>query len=652
MTAVPADTSASEGLRILRRPQAQTGLWSWFTTTDHKKIGIMYFIASMFFFVVAGVEALLIRVQLAVPNNDFLSPEIYNQIYTMHGVTMVFFVGIPLGAAFFNYMMPLQIGARDVAFPRLNGFSFWVFCAAGIFMYSGLVLTGLPDGGWFNYAPLSTTVGPDVSGYTTAAGQGAGAAAAQIHMGRMLLYSVGLQIAGVATLASAVNFIVTILNMRAPGMTLMRMPVFTWMTLVVAFLLLFAIPVIGIALWQLMFEVRFGAHFFNPANGGDPILWEHMFWLFGHPEVYILILPAFGIISEIIPTFSRKPIFGYTAMVFAGIAIGFLGWGVWAHHMFAAGMGPVANTAFGLTTMFIAVPTGVKIFNWLGTMWGGKLRLQTPMLFAIATVALFTIGGLSGVTHSIVPSNYQQTDSYYVVAHFHYVLFGGLVFGALGGVYYWYPKVTGRLMNERLGKINFWTLFVGFNATFGPMHFLGLWGMPRRIDTYAGGFGWDALNLIISVSSFIIALSVLLLVINLVISLRRGQLAGDDPWDARTLEWMTSSPPPHYNFAEIPQVTARDELWHRKHAVSESGDYVRVPAGGSGETVVDHTEHADVHMPDPSVYPLLAAVGMPLMGWALFTSGQAMIVLLTVGAVITFGSLFAWAFEPSAEEAH
>jgi cytochrome c oxidase subunit 1 len=648
MTAVPADTT--QGSRLLARPKALTGFWSWFTTTDHKKIGVMYFLAAMFFFVVAGIEALLLRIQLTTPNNDFLTPDQYNQMFTMHGITMVFFVGIPLGAAFFNYVMPLQIGARDVAFPRLNGFSFWVFCGAGIVMYSGLLLHGLPDSGWFSYAPLSTSVGPDASGYTL--GGGTATAAEQVHIGRMLLYSVGLQIAGIASLASAVNFIVTILNMRAPGMTLMRMPVFTWMTLIVAFLLLFAMPVIGVALWQLMFEIRFGANFFTPATGGDPVLWQHMFWLFGHPEVYILILPAFGIISEILPTFARKPIFGYTALVFAGIAIGFLGWGVWAHHMFAVGLGPVANTAFSLTTMFIAVPTGVKIFNWIGTLWGGKLRLDSAMLFAIGAVAMFTIGGLSGVTHSVVPSNYQQTDTYYVVAHFHYVLFGGLVFGAIGGMYYWYPKVTGRMMNERLGKLNFWTLIVGFNLTFGLMHLLGLWGMPRRIDTYAAGMGWDLLNQYVTGGAFLIAFSVLLLIINMAMSLRRGKEAGDDPWDARTLEWMTTSPPPHYNFAEVPQVSTRDELWHRKHAVSESGDYVRVPAGGSDDAPQPHNEHPDIHMPDPSYFPLLAALGMPIMAWSLFSSGIATVVMLAVGAVITFGALFAWAFEPSAEEAH
>jgi cytochrome c oxidase subunit 1 len=653
MTAVPADTTTTpQSFRLLARPKAQTGFWSWITTIDHKKIGIMYFVAAMVFFVVAGVEALLLRVQLAVPNNDFLTPDQYNQIFTMHGVTMVFFVGIPLGSAFFNYLLPLQIGARDVAFPRLNAFSFWVFCAAGIVMYSGLIMNGLPDSGWFSYAPLSTSVGPDVSGYTL--GGGSSEAGYQVHLSRMLLYSVGLQLAGIASLASSVNFIVTILNLRAPGMTLMRMPVFTWIGLIWSFLVLFAMPVIGIALWELMFDIRFGTNFFNPATGGDPVLWQHMFWLFGHPEVYILIFPAFGILSEVIPTFARKPIFGYTAMVFSAVAIGFLGWGVWAHHMFATGMGPVANTAFSLSTMFIAVPTGVKIFNWIGTLWGGKLRLTTPMLFAIGTVAMFTIGGLSGVTHSVVPHNYQQTDTYYVVAHFHYVLFGGLVFGAIAGMYYWYPKVTGRLMNERLGKLNFWTLLIGFNMTFGLMHFVGLWGMPRRIDTYAAGFGWETLNLIITIGAFIIALSVAMLVINMLVSKRRGREAGADPWDARTLEWMTSSPPPHYNFADVPQVSARDELWHRKHAVAPNGDYVRVPAGGSDDGVTGHDEHPDthIHMPDPSYFPAVAAVGMAIMAWSVFASGAALIVTLGIGTFITVGALFAWAFEPSAEEAH
>src|SRR5690606_34336774 len=361
-------------------------------------------------------------------------------------------------------------------------------------------------------------------------------AANQIHMRRMLFYSVGLQIVGLSSLMGAINFIVTILNMRAPGMTLMRMPIFMWMTLVTAFLLLFAMPIIAVALFQLMFDVRYGANFFNPAAGGDPVLWQHMFWLFGHPEVYILIMPSFGIVSETLPVFSRKPLFGYSAMVFSGIAIGFLGFGVWAHHMFAVGLGPVPVTAFPLTTMFIAVPTGVKIFNWLGTIWGGRLHFTTPMLFGLGLVSMFTIGGLSGVTHAVVPHNWQHTDTYYVVAHFHYVLFGGAVFGLFSGAYYWFPKITGRMLSERLGKVHFWLMFVGFNLTFAPMHILGLNGMPRRIYTYADGMGWDFWNVVSTVGSYLIALAILVFIVNVLLSLRRGEVAGNDPWDARTIE--------------------------------------------------------------------------------------------------------------------
>jgi Heme/copper-type cytochrome/quinol oxidases, subunit 1 len=452
-----ASVAASRG--FLARPHAKTGWWSWVTTVDHKKIGIMYGVSAFIFFIAGGAEALLLRSQLARPNGTILSAAAYNQIFTMHGLTMIFFVVMPMGVALMNYLIPLMIGARDVAFPRLNAFSFWVFIFAGVFMYSSFLLGGSPNGGWTGYAPLSEAL----PGYG------------------MTFYSIGLQIAGVASLAGAVNFIITIINMRAPGMTMMRMPVFIWMSLVTSFLLLFALPVIAVALFELMFERVYGAVFFNPAAGGDPILWQHMFWLFGHPEVYIMILPAMGIVSEVLPTFARKPIFGYAAIVFAGIAIGFMGWGVWAHHMFTAGLGPVANSAFALSTMFIAVPTGVKIFNWLGTLWKGNIRINTPLLFAMGMITMFVIGGLSGVTHSVVPSDTQQHDTYYVVAHIHYVLFGGAVFGLFAGLYYWWPKFFGKLLSERLGKLHFWLMIIGFNLAFGPMHVLGLQGMPRRI---------------------------------------------------------------------------------------------------------------------------------------------------------------------------
>jgi cytochrome c oxidase subunit 1 len=617
--------AATPRATIFQRPSAEHGLGSWLTTVDHKRIGVLYGVTSFAFFLLGGIEALLLRIQLAGPMGRFLDADTYNQLFTMHGLTMIFFVVMPMSAAFFNYMVPLMIGARDVAFPRLNAFSYWVFLFAGIFTYSSFFLGGAPDGGWFGYANLSTELpGPG-----------------------MTYYSLGLQIAGVASLAAAVNFIVTIINERAPGMSMMRMPVFVWMTLVVSFLLLFALPVIAIALFQLMFARLFGATFFDPAAGGDPVLWQHLFWLFGHPEVYILILPAMGIVSEVLPTFSRKPLFGYAAVVFSGIAIGFMGWGVWAHHMFTSGLGAVANAAFALSTMFIAVPTGVKIFNWLGTMWGGSIRLNTPMLMSIGFVSMFIIGGLSGVTHAVVPSDYQQHDTYYVVAHFHYVLFGGAIFGLFSGAYYWLPKVTGKLLSEGLGKLHFWLMFIGFNLTFGPMHILGLQGMPRRYYRYPEGAGWDFWNLVATIGSFIIAVSIAVFMVNVVRTLARGKEAGADPWDARTLEWSIPSPPPHYNFAEIPQVKARDDLWHRKY--SEDGTGHAVPAVAGAADTLEHPEeegHADIHMPDPSYFPLIASAGLPLIGYGLIYHWS----IAVAGVLVSLLGLFGWSMEPVAEE--
>jgi cytochrome c oxidase subunit I len=620
------------------RPTATTGWTSWLTTIDHKKIGILYFVTAFVFFLVGGIEALLIRIQLAQPEAAVLSADAYNQIFTMHGLTMIFFVIMPMSAAFFNYLLPLMIGAHDVAFPRLNALSYWVFLSAGIFLYSSVLLSGMPDFGWFNYQPGGGAVGPDPGGFSGVGGE--------IHGQRMLFYSLGLQIAGIASLASAVNFIVTILNMRAPGMRFFRLPVFVWMTLVVSFLMLFAMPIIGVALWQLMFDAGFQGNFFNPDTGGDPILWQHMFWLFGHPEVYILILPAFGIVSETLPVFSRKPLFGYTAVVFSGIAIGFLGFGVWAHHMFVVGLGPVANTVFALTTMFIAVPTGIKIFNWVGTIWGGRLHLTTAMLFAVALIAMFTIGGLSGVTHAVVPHNAQQTDSYYVVAHLHYVLFGGALLGLFSGVYYWFPKVTGRLLREGLGKIHFWFMIVGFNLAFGPMHILGLNGMPRRYYTYPAGMGWDVWNMVATIGAFTIAVGILVFIVNVWVSLKAGEPAGPDPWDARPLEWATTSPPPPHNFDVLPTVTHRDEFWHRKYAGEPAPR--RVPSGASP----DHTEANaadeahDIHMPDPSYWPVVVALGMPLAAWGVVFR---LWPLVAVALLITVFGMLAWALEPPAE---
>ncbi|MDQ3987197.1 MAG: cytochrome c oxidase subunit I [Actinomycetota bacterium] len=604
-----------------RRPRASTGWWSWVTTVDHKRIGILYGVTAFVFFLLGGLEALAIRAQLAGPEGTVLDPDTYNQFFTMHGVTMIFLVIMPLGVGLMNYLVPLMIGARDVAFPRLNAFSYWLFLFGGLFLYSSFLLGGAPDGGWFGYAPLNRSLPGD----------------------GMTFYALGLQILGIASLAGAVNFIVTILNMRAPGMTMMRMPVFAWMTLVTSFLLLFAMPIIAIALFQLMFDRVYDANFFNPAAGGDPLLWQHLFWLFGHPEVYIMILPAMGIVSDILPTFSRKPLFGYAALVFAGVAIGFMGWGVWAHHMFTTGLGPVANSAFALSTMFIAVPTGVKIFNWLGTLWGGSIRFTTPMLFALGFISMFIIGGLSGVTHSIVPHDAQQQDTYYVVAHFHYVLFGGALFGLFGGIYYWWPKMFGRLLGERLGKTHFLLMFIGFNLTFAPFHILGLQGMPRRVSTYPEGYGWEDWNLVATIGAFMIGLSALVFILNAVASRRRGEEAGDDPWDGRTLEWLTSSPAPEYNFARIPLVKHRDDFWHRKYA--ETPERVPTPliAGGADEEE-DHAH--DIHMPSPSYFPVLAALGVPVMAYGVIYNPVAIVV----GALISVFSFFGWVLEPQAEE--
>ncbi len=642
-------------VRFLRRPTGYTkGVWGWMTTVDHKKIGIMYSATAFIFFLIGGLEALLLRIQLGAPDQTFLRADTYNQIFTMHGTTMIFLVIMPLSAGLANYLLPIMIGARDVAFPRINALGYWVFLAGGLFMYSSFFLGGAPNGGWFGYVPLTRNL-----------------------PGHNIDYWIfGLQILGIASLSGAVNLIVTVINMRAPGMSLMRMPIFVWMSLVAQFLLLFAIPVITVALFLLSFDRLFSTNFFNVAAGSDPLLWQHLFWMFGHPEVYILILPAMGIVSEVLPVFSRKPLFGYQVMVFSGIAIGFMGWGVWAHHMFATGLGPVAVSAFSASTMFIAVPTGVKIFNWISTMWKGKLTFPTPMLFAIGFVAMFTIGGLSGVTHGVVPADTQQTDTYYIVAHFHYVLFGGSMFGLFAGAYYWYPKFAGRLLDERLGKIHFWLMFVGFNMTFGPFHILGLQGMPRRVYTYPEGRGWDVWNLVSTIGSFVIALSILTFIVNMW-KCRKPQEVGDDPWDARTLEWTIPSPPPEYNFKEIPLVTSRDELWHRKYTEDEHGRSVKraVPVGqpkmahsevepspaepheGSdvvGEQTGEHGEgpgegHSEeheehIHMPSPSYWPLLTAVGMPILSYGMIYKTWAVAIL---GGVWIFGSLYAWALEPA-----
>lgn len=622
---------------ILKRPTKTRGVWSWFTTVDHKRIAILYAAVALIFFVLGGLEALLIRLQLFTPNGSVLTAEQYNQMFTMHGTTMVFLVGMPLAAAYGNYLLPLQIGARDVAFPRVNMLGFWIFLFGGIFLYSSFFLGGAPDGGWFGYTPLTSS--PYDSGMLPGTGTD--------------FWAIGLILLGVGSTTSSINFIVTALNMRAPGMKLMRMPVFSWTILIIAFMTAFAIPVFTAALVMVFFDRNFDTTFFFAATGGDPLLYQHMFWIFGHPEVYILILPGMGIVSEILPTFSRKPLFGYSVMIFSGIAIGFVGWGVWAHHMFVTGLGPVSISAFGISTMLVAVPTGVKIFNWLGTLWGGSIRFTTAMLYAIGFIAMFTLGGLSGVTHAVVPANTQQTDTYYIIAHFHYVLFGGLVFGIFGGMYFWFPKVFGRMMNERLGKWNFWLTFIGFNLTFAPMHLSGLAGQARRTWRYPESLELELLNQLSTIGAFVIAFAFLLLVINLIHSKFKGEIAKADPWDARTLEWSIPSPAPEYNFLEVPQVEAVDDFWHKKYSEEDGRPVLRpgvdLDAQPKRVSLKEAIEKYGVHMPSPSFWPFIVALGMPIIGYGLVFQAWA---LCAIGIAVTMAGLIGWAIEPDTATDH
>jgi cytochrome c oxidase subunit I len=531
--------------------EARQGWLSWVASVDHKQIGILYLWSATIFFLVGGLLALLMRIQLAKPDNHFLSPQTYNQLFTMHGTTMIFLVVVPGLLGFANYMVPLMIGARDVAFPRLNALGFWVQAFGGLMLYfsfatGGLNLGGAPAVGWFAYAPLSEVAysyGPGVD-----------------------YWIVGLLGIGVGTLATGINLITTIFCLRTAGMSIRRLPLFVWMTLVTSVLIILVIPVLNAGLVMLLFDRQLNAHFFRPAGGGSAILWQHVFWGFGHPEVYIMVLPAFGMISEMIPVFSGKPIYGYEFVAGSTVAIGFLSLAVWAHHMFAVGLGHPSDLFFAICSMGIAVPTGIKIFNWTATMYQGRLRLTTAMLFALAFLAMFTIGGLSGIAFAAAPIDWQLTDSYFVVAHFHYVLFGGTAFAVFGAVYYWFPKITGRMLSERAGRIQFWLAFIGFNLTFMVQHVLGMFGMPRRVFTYPPLPGWAAMNLISTIGAFILAASALLLLVNVLVSLENGEVAGDNPWGGWTLEWATTSPPPPENFPRgVPPVRGRRPLWDLAH---------------------------------------------------------------------------------------
>jgi len=590
----------------------------WLTTVDHKKIGILYLIAGGLFFLIGGLEAILIRIQLMQPKMDFVTAQQFNELITMHGTTMIFLAVMPIIFALMNAIIPLQIGARDVAFPFLNSLGFWTFFFGGLLLNLSWLVGGAPDAGWTSYMPLASNT------YSTTHG--------------VDFYSIGLQIAGIGTLLGGINFLVTIINMRAPGMTFMRMPMFTWAVFITSALILFAFPAITVGLVLLTFDRLFGANFFEIANGGNAVLWEHIFWIFGHPEVYILILPAFGIISEVISTFSRKRLFGYSSMVFATILIGFLGFMVWAHHMFTAGLGPVANALFSIATMLIAVPTGIKIFNWLFTLWGGQLTFNTSSLFAIGFIPTFVMGGVTGVMLASAPADFQYHDSYFVVAHFHYVIVGGLVFGLFSGLFYWWPKMFGRVLNEKLGQLTFWTFFIGFHMTFFIQHFLGLMGMPRRVFTYLPNQGFDTMNLISTIGAFLMGVGTIAFLINIAVTAAKPKNAPNDPWvDGRTLEWTIPSPAPEYNFKQTPLVRGLDAYWKEKMAGNKE-----VPAA---EPV------GSIHMPSPSIIPFMMSVGLFIAGFGFMfakdefaSSFVGMLfnnyIVAILGLVITFGGMF------------
>jgi cytochrome c oxidase subunit 1 len=541
----PAETRAAA------RPWSEV-IHEWVVTVDHKKLGILYIASGIVFFVIAGLEASAMRLQLAVAENDFLSPEVFNRLFTMHGTTMVFLVGMPIITGFANFMLPLMIGARDMAFPRLNAWGFWMFLFGGLILYFSYIgSTGLygagsaPDVGWFAYSPLA--------GKAFSRGNATD------------FWILGILVSGFGSLSGAVNMIATAFTMRCKGMTLRRMPLFVWMTLVVSFLMLLALPPLTAAQVMLLFDRFLGAHFFDTQAGGDAVLWQHFFWFFGHPEVYILVIPGFAYASEIIPVFSRKVIFGYAVMVAATIAIGFLATAVWAHHMFTVGMGKGLNIWFAAITMVVGIPTGIKIFNWIATMYGGRIRFRVPMLFCTAFLAQFLVAGLTGIMLAATPLDWQLSDSYFVVAHFHYVLIGGLLMTIFAAIYYWFPKMTGRMLSETLGRWHFWLFVVGFQLTFTTMHVQGLLGMPRRVYTYPADRGWETWNLVTSAGVVLQAAGFVFLMLAIVQAFRRPQPAGDDPWDAWTLEWSTSSPPPTYNFVEEPEVRSRRPLWDLKH---------------------------------------------------------------------------------------
>jgi cytochrome c oxidase subunit I len=624
-TIAPAVPSPSLHERLQHIWETPPGLFGILGTVDHKTIGKRYLVTAFTFMLAGGLEAAIMRAQLAGPNERLLTPEAYNQLFSMHGITMIFLYASPVLSGFSNYIWPLMLGSRDMAFPRLNALSYWLFLFSGLFIYSSFLVGQAPDRGWFAYAPL--TEGPFSPG---------------LHMD---FYALGLLFLTVSTTVGAINFIVTLFKLRAPGMSINRLPIFIWGTLTTSFAVLFAMPSLTAACIMLYFDRRFGMHFFDAAAGGHPLLWQHLFWIFGHPWVYIVVLPAMGIMSDMIPTFCRRPLAGYTFVALATVSTGILGFGVWVHHMFATGLPDLSTDFFSAASMVITIPSAVAVFAWLATIWHGRPVLRTPFLFAAGFIVLFVIGGVSGVATAAVPFDRQLTDSYFIVAHLHYVLVGINVFPVIAGFYYWLPKMTGRMLNERLGRWNFWTMFLGFNLGFFPMHIAGLLGMPRRIYTYPAGLGWGTVNLVTTIGSYVFAVGVLLFLANVLWSLLRGPAAGPNPWDAPTLEWATSSPPPAYNFEVLPSVGSRHPLWEDRlpgegtaRSVLDRGPELDHGRETLGVTPLDAEPSEILTMPEDSLYPFLLALsllvtfyGLLTSIWALAVAGALLVIAMTIG---------------------